>query len=699
MRPDSEWRCLFGRSIERPSGVGLWTDGQLLAFATKAPIDPAAGGAFVGELLLRRWLYGANCPPDLQQTAATLADPALASLAASEDVVSARTHGSLPSGWGALRRDFPARERAAWEHFTRRVRAFLEADGVFPAVWRAAGEALAVPFRLRDSESTERRCCDVDGIALHGWSSQVGQLERHTGEADLGFTVLAAADETAAKSLAGDSFGLALLLAAARRAHLLWKFPVLSVLSTGTFTADGFARVESLPAKSALARRLGARWFFAPTDLGYDPAGFRGIVAGLSAAEVLDLVRRALEESGLGQPSAMEACARIDELQSDLRLGRETPTSAERILRLCHPALDLPRPSDHLPVSPSRIEQARQQAQGIARAIDNHRGKPQPDLLLGLDDRWTASTANVETVAHAVVNLTDTGRLATAEKLARDLLAKVKEWRYTNEDERTRCDMIAHGLLGGQPLLHAAVAAGSNPDSDLARESLAHLRQAQDLARQLVADERGEERARELCRDAAQVALWHALLHPVSADAEWDAADDILRRQPAAYRGASSKYLLRTRFLAAYRRWRVHGHVEPCAATMDRWELPDVVGDDAWLRATALKYRAALRSVQGRATEAAEDFARGWKLLRSAEGPLLRFIGFTILVQGGECLQTLAPAASDHFLRVAEAGLSPFRTFLPDTPYVGALWLERIERLRRKQPIVEAPDPQLFFVY
>jgi hypothetical protein len=248
--------------------------------------------------------------------------------------------------------------------------------------------------------------------------------------------------------------------------------------------------------------------------------------------------------------------------------------------------------------------------------------------------------------------------------------------------------MRAYGALGAQPLLQKALF-----DSSFAAKSLLLIRKAVKEAEQI---EDHDELSRELSRDLVQEVLWYALLKPGEAErVHARVAAQISKLEHEKTEISRDYYLVRCRWLGAYRLWLKTGHL-PRSRNWTEWPLPLERDDLAWVRATALKYRGTLLAAAGERDQAVRDFNESVRLLCGSGTPLLRFIGGTAALQAAESLQTV---------RVPDAGylkkaLGVFRRFKAwgEGPVAGSQWLARVEGLRAGKPVRKLPDPQKIFL-
>jgi hypothetical protein len=130
-------------------------------------------------------------------------------------------------------------------------------------------------------------------------------------------------------------------------------------------------------------------------------------------------------------------------------------------------------------------------------------------------------------------------------------------------------------------------------------------------------------------------------------------------------------YLLRIRFLGAYRHWLATSGVAP---GFEAWDLPSPrVSHMSWVLATALKYRATLFAANGQFGEAAGDFKDAVSLLERQPTPLLRFISATVSLRAFLSLRHHDPQLASAFLKGAETVFAAFGG--PNPSLDGLGWL------------------------
>jgi hypothetical protein len=187
------------------------------------------------------------------------------------------------------------------------------------------------------------------------------------------------------------------------------------------------------------------------------------------------------------------------------------------------------------------------------------------------------------------------------------------------------------GALGGDALLHKALRLN---DSELAKESLGLLEENLELAQELAEHSGGRPYLNEPNWEAmstARLALWYALFAPEESESRVAKAAERIQQALARHptRDSSQEYLCRTRFLGAYRQL-LRGTL-PQSAEVNDWALPDAARH--WLRATALKYRGAIRATWDEIPAAQQDFAAAYELLRLDKTPTVQLIAWSIAAQ------------------------------------------------------------------
>ena len=520
--------------------------------------------------------------------------------------------------------------------YSRRAAAFLRADGLTPVlVGGGSDEAVPIPFLFRPGLPAEIKVMDAGGYVLENWSRSVCRLEAEC-VSGLGF-VIETHVGTETENFEGESFALPVLIAKLRVEGALPEFHPLRLLASGVGRSGLLESAGGREAKAALARRMGAQFL----SVG---GAEEEIPGGTQIQRLREAVFPRLQNVALQKLTPRQLRDAIRLIGEEMKNGQITLETAELRLNWHREALEL--------IGAEGLgSEARLLALSLQGAISNHKGDADFAARLNSEAREEAlrmknPRAYVEASANQVVSLTDLRLLPEAEDLGRRLLGWVRTEMQGSEEDRKRAEITAAGALGGQALLHTALAGGGGR-----QESLDLLKRALQLAREI-------EDGREICFDAVQVAGWHALLEPGTAEQAFQDALEQLRRFPNATRAVSLAYLLRIRFLGAYRHWLETGKIAPGFET---WELPPrKVSHLSWVLATALKYRATLFAANGQFHEAAGDFKDAVSLLERQAPPVLRFISATVSLRAFLSLQQHDPQLASVFLKGAETVFAAF---------------------------------------
>ena len=640
--------------------LAFLSESQMTKLLRWVALPVAMASPLVGELVLRKWLCSAGASEFEPAAFERFVSPALR---AAFDVTA--THAE-PHANADLEH---ARDRAAWEFFVRRARRFLAADGVIALlVGRRGNEAVALPFRLLPHLPRDTRARSLGDESIAAWCNEIRALEQECGE-DFGFVV----DAELPVSIEGGSFALAVVLARARARGEVAPFHPLKVIATGAFRGGRLETVEGVRAKAALAKRMGAI-FVAPS------VGTIALAPGLTPHEAVGAFGAELVARGFATPSPSQAYNALLALEGEVHDGRATLGDAERRLDRCTAIFDSE------PSSPFAAE-ARLRGCVLRAAIANHAGDPararaEVEQALAIAARNPCIYAKA--VANKVVTLTDLGFITEAERTGRELLAWVKDEMAGDVREKLGCEMVASGALGGQSLLQGALRGESS-----ASESRELLTRALALATEL-----GE--GREISRAAVQIVLWHALLESESIEHAFFKAEEILGHRSPADGAVSRAYLLRARFLGAYRRLLSQGEI---TSGFEKWPLPDQsVAHLSWVHATARKYRGALYAAAGANELARADFMIATTLLGHESPPLLRLIGGTAALQAAESLIQAGAGNAAHWV---DEALEVFREFRnpPGPALNGEMWEQRGNGLRAGIAPSSLPNPQRVFAY
>lgn len=654
---------LFEKALD-PHIVPFLSTAELLAVLKKIPVSQHLLEPVIGELLLRLWLYRAHRPSALSEVFYSFVPREL------RDVFVAIERGLNPN----LAPNATIQENGAWRFFAERANDFIKADGVIAlTVGRTQPEALAAPFRFKPNLADGAKVQDVGGRILPIWSRQIHLLEQEWDE-ELGIQLQVVVPECMTPQ--GSSFALSVVLAKATKVGRLPQFQALSVIATGRFVGGHLRRIHRKQAKGTLATHIGAVFVAPGTEKGSEHIG---IPHDMSLNNVIEFLNVEFARRGFGVMTPQQVNDAIRNLQTEIHEGRTSLPAAVRCLKRYSALLD---------ESASKTDAGAILRSHVLRGnIANHMGNS--------EDAWSESflaqacalkardhRAYVDAVANEVVALADLGYLVEAEKVGRKLLTWVKEQMAGNDREQLQSEMIATGVLGGQPLLQLAVQGA--PCGDEARDLLTR---AFTIAKEL-------ELASEIARDSAQIVLWHALLMPEKSERAYAEADAVINQLDRAETRVSRAYLQNARFLGAYRRLLTSSEI---ASGFEEWELPNNgVGYDAWPYATALKYRGTLYATAGAQDRAEIDFVEGVKKLSSSTSTLLNFIGATAALHAAESLGVNS-AGGAPMLKLALRAFEANQKSQPDN--ATHPWIERSLGLSNGVIGSLLPHPQLTFRY
>ncbi|MCX8513174.1 MAG: hypothetical protein ORN83_15630, partial [Chthoniobacteraceae bacterium] len=527
--PDSiAW--LLERACDNEA-LALFSDSQLaqLFSCEHLPIDIQA--SLSGEILLRQWLYRGEASPFLDENLCKRLSRGL------RDVFAERkgSDGLKEIESNTFPEDSP--ERLAWSVFSRRAIRFLRADGVIP-VLVAAGEAVPIPFRFGLGLLPDCKVIDLSGHTVENWVPVVRRLEAGFGES-LGIVLDVDLGDDIGR-IQGGSLALPVLIAKSRTLGNLPDFQPLRLLASGVEQAGSLYPADGHQAKAALAKRMGAQFITVGS-------GESEIQSGIATRDIHSAVLARITEEVPRDLTPRQLRDAIRLIGDEIKSGQITLETAERRLIWHQEALE-PQSQGGL------VSEARLLAITLQGAICNHKGETEKAALLNDSARKEAlerknPSAYVDASAHQVVSLTDLGFIPEAEAMGRSLLSWVRKEMQGSDEDRKRAEMTAAGVLGGQVLLQAALAG-----KDCGDESRAQLRNALQLAREI-------ENGREICFDAVQLAGWHALLQPARTEEAFHDAFAELAAFPKSVNAVSLAYLLRIRFLGAYRHWLKTGSV------------------------------------------------------------------------------------------------------------------------------------------
>ncbi len=657
-----------------PSDVCFLVEDDLAALLLGGhALFPHVQACVEGELLFRVWLTQDNCPPCVRE---------------------ALKHGNAGTS-GAVswfhKNDARTFDRTFFEttlklasrivqdgtdsiqFFEERVRAFKNAHGIIPVV-DAAGNAFPVPFQLEQgSQTEENRILDAAGRRVDGWEACAAGLWAALGNG--GWRLNLRCHQPGASSpFVGGSFALPVWIAAHFRNR---EVRALDWLATGAISEGRLNPVESLEQKSALATRMGAKLWLTVAQEEAVP-GVLALPTGMPHSEALGHVEAAMEEHGLGPLSEASIMLQLATLGVQIRRKKVPYDVARTRAKKWYAWLKAQGKHDRPAYLRTLI---------LLAEIDNHTGHAAHanDYFREIQSgSWRHSALDrFRALNHFIVSLSDQMRLDEAEAVATDLLQTLNTATFETEESYLRSENSLFGVLGGEVKLFKAL--GGEPCQADAR---AYLAKSSEAALHLIKNCGSTDAHRfEYSKTAVRQALWVALFEPAKMAAATTAVEAELQSLNAAD-PVSLQYLRRHRFLAAYRLWKLHGTVEQGYA-----ELPlaqNSGGFDAWLRATSLKYRATLHAVSGHYTEAEIDFHAAAALFGKEDGPVLRLIRASILLQANELFADAGRATpfSAQDLAAAFAAI-PARSFDPEFL---AKWQRRLKGDR-------SVDPQRAFAY
>ena len=668
--------------------VALCLDGDLALMLERPSRHDAYCTHFIGEALVRRWLYGDAMPAGL-----------LTGL-----VGALRECGTSPEALDAFDMRFPCRQkerpcdsavddrlRGVLDYVRTRIEGYLASSGFVAVVGPSCAgeeEAIVLPFILEPvGDYAPQRVCDWDENPIPGWSGT--DVLRHLNLCAADLVLCCRCGKARAQTLCGRSFGLPVAVAALQQAGRMDAFDRFSVLTSGAFDGAGkLCRVDGLAAKRALARRLGARVFVCPAESG-EAGRDDGVVAlpvGLSAQECGEALERALSEHGITAPTPGRLRGRIEKLEDEVRAGAIHPEhELARIERLFSQFGELGAEAA------ADVDEFEMRCWMMRNALYNHAGQPAAARVA-----YKRAMALYGTVGGApekkfraradhVVTLVDLGELDDAEAYARDLLTESERFCEAELHVRRDIAMRAHGVLGGQVLLNRALADASK---DAALEAKWHLEAALRNAR-----ETGSPR--EIAFDLCQIGLWEALFNEETALE----AIDRLREEIVALKVSevsSLEYLRSHRLLAAYRMF-LRGR----AVVSDAADAP-LPGERApdWVRMLSRKYHATLLAAAGSGDEARSLFMSMAETGRrlASRSQLFLFLHAAGQLQAGEAMLAADAKFAQEALQDASEGFRRVQGAFGGVQNDSG-WLARAEGLLQGLPGMELPDLRLRIRY
>lgn len=654
------WADGFQRINADLDAVSFFTDELLLKLVQGPPLPKVHSDRLVGELLFRLWLY-ADGDAAVFSDVAVQVIPRLILALFNDQVLPRRRQCEEVSALKVILSQRPEDSVFEWLH--ERVSVFRSAEG-FVAVVDDSGTAFPIPFRV-DTPIAAGECFrDSKGRGIENWETEAASLwtviGRHRIIVDLDTTQIGGDS-----ALAGGSFALAVLFAA--RYDGQCAYDPLQVLATGAISEGCVRAVSGLDAKAALARKMGARVFVAPSvkSLGFVGSGkVLGLTPGTLADEAVDLFHGALQEGGLVSLSLGRAMALVPWLLRTSSTGRmPVPQCRALAIRLMQSFRDLA--TEQMRAASDEIRGAELSLEVFMASLENHEGRTDDALArlsrlakLSKNDR---SASLVSAMATHVVSLCDMGQLEKAVKVGEQMLQVVSDNYRDLSREGLELRTRAHGVLGGQGLLQLAVRHASE---EHALESLAHLRKAAECVDRLLEmyDIRTVDYRAWKGRGAVQIALWHSLWQPDSAEQAFQTA----RMSLAADDFSSADHLRRAVLLGAYRSW-LSNPTKPVPQFLSDLEMPSVAAPH-WVRATCLKYRGSLLAASGEMEAGSSDFHSAYELLRRDRSPLVRVIAWTVAVQARALLKN---QARDPFVKAVDSEEPYLQSYLAGEGGIG----------------------------
>ncbi len=587
-------------------------------------LPPAEGQFVAGELLFRLWLYRGECPEAITQGLLQLS-PEIVSFVRGR-VLPVRANAREEGVFCERRNELELAKKkpcGAENFFTKRVRIFRRAAGVIPVVGGDQKNAFPIPFELQSDSHSERSVTDAWGNGIKIWEEGVRSLWTVVGKhrvlipMDLGH---AGAD----LQLTGGS--LALPVGIAVKQHFESGHDPLLVLATGAVVDGRLRRVAGVEAKEVLARKMGVRLWFVPGQEGED--GFGGELRRVSLPEetleqVLERVHSQLQIEGLAKLDVPRALRLLSRLRCQSATGRYP---VEFLIKRAERCLEVFTENNH----PILQGDAIPETQILLAALENHAGRAgRAAEILEAVGKSMANDQRIglKLIPHKVVSFSDMGRFDDAEMWGR----KALEWSLTLPEDRVGLEarIQASGSLGGDALLQKALRQNC---AKLAEQSIELLKQNLEWAERLSlycspAEHRDDRNWAAM--SASRVALWHAFFEPEKIVEKVAEAGDRIRLAlgHAPPMDSSHDYLRRTALLGGFRALLRGFHV-----SLGDWKLPSHEAP-CWVKATALKYRAALYASRDDASSALRDFEDAYALLRLDRNPVIQVIAWSIAAQ------------------------------------------------------------------
>ncbi len=623
-------------------------DRVLHAFTERALLPPWAKAGLDAERLLRLWL---RPEPALGTSGHT---PYGALLSALRNTFPPLTQAVRSYGfWTALGAVPPLEAFPAKKFLLRRIGALADAHGLIPLRHHDTPHACLLPFKLEQIEGNAWKFVDdSDTAALPDWEDLARRIDWPPAEGC--FRVHLCEKLVPGMALSGGSFALPLALACGLRETP--GFNPLQVVATGRIQNGLVREVNGCEEKRLAALGHGARLFAycAPEALP-EIAGIQclKIRPGTPLKEALQLIQTGLKEAGILKADIASATETVKRILRAGATGHGNPLqnippleSALRVLESSLAAEPLPR------VVQLQVKNILLKGLMQLSSLWNHAAQPEHaskvldrvalTLQTGEDTQSKTLPNHVkcQQAARQIVSWVDQGELEKASVLAEMAL----EWAQDLPEENNRqihydaliAKMELFGAAGGEWCLLKGLRSG-NPED--ARRSLELMDRNLEYSENLCLAPDFEWR-KNLAKSVSRHLLVHAFFDPNGLEQRLREA----RQKHSALEGWADcePYLRRTRFLGVYRS-RVFG-AGPRGNTAWEDSLPMADrGPGAWILATSLKYRAAVRALDGRSAEAHADFSRALELLKGGLPEVIRLIRWSIAAEAF-CSVTAVPA-------------------------------------------------------
>ena len=526
-------------------------------------------------------------------------------------------------------------------YFQWRAERCLDAHGFIPLI--AGNHANSLPFRLEHSRTDRWRFADTDGREVaSAWLPAASNL--NSVAPDSPWQVHLHGFLPQGLELEGNSFCLPLALAAYFRNF--GEFDPLSIVATGALENGCLTGVEGCELKREMAVRQSAKIFVCPeAGLARHPEiATLQIPCGTPWEAVRESIQTELMKMGLLRMDRKSAFEFISQLRNEGSSGHGNPQTAIPQMLSAIETLEQSLRDPEVKF-PQRIRQHLQSARLNLASLHNHAGDPESarqiltQLHAGGSDR-----EKCESAARLVVSLTDAGRFSEAWLVAEDALSVAEAISQDSDDGRL-AKLEIFGAVGCDLLLQIALRKKLSLDAPEVRKSWELLERNLDLSEELLtADLRSLDSYENFAKSLTRTALWKALLEPECTEERIAQ----IRAHPEVRRGLgkSEPYLRRIRFLGEYRRRLFAGG----AAQPHHWlqDLPAPMrGGGEWVLATTLKYRGALRSLEGNTRGAEADIAEALALLAGEQPPVFRLLRWSIAAEAFCSLQTVPKKIRD----------------------------------------------------